>query len=209
MYCFTLNVGGQPSRGLHVKADNQSAGVFIGGDTGITLPTSKELFETMVRLDEQALQLPHLKDITNLPLPLVYNANLVDRATLEGTEPAPEDEDVERPVLVGRSSDDPDRRALVHVLPPEGVHVRYSGCYKREQFTGTKVIRGYPSILEVEGIEVLAECNGEVLLIMQPNASFRVSLPRHHEPNFHMYRLTMAKRPRLVPTTPTTRREAA
>lgn len=206
MYCFTLNVGEQPSRGLHVKADNQTASVFIGGDDGISLPTSRELFETMVKLDQQAMQLPQLKDTTSLPLPLVCNADLVDKAKLEGTE---QDDEVERPILVGKSSNDPDRRALVHVIPPEGVHVRYTGCYKREQFTGVKVIRGYPSIQEVEGIELLSECNGELLLIMQPNASFRVSLPRGHDPNFFMYRLTMARRPRLVPTTPTTKREAA
>lgn len=204
MYCFTLNVGGDLSRGIRIEMDGRTPcpGVYIGGEKdGVALPVAEEWFHQMVELDRLALELPELKDCDSLKLPLIMNAGLEEKEIEEGASACK---------LVSRPGNEPDKRALVRVIPPDEVRIRHSGCYKMETFDGRRVTRGFPKLRDVPGIELLAEVGGEAIFIMGPGAAFRIGMPRGASPKFHMFRLTSTgAKPRLIDITPADRSEAA
>ena len=180
MYCYTLALGKEPSRGIHIQMDGRTPvpGVYIGNDKeGVTLPVSQKWFELMTELDHQVLDLPEMRG-RSFGLPTVLNADI---------EEIEEGDDIMLQ-LVSRSGKEIDQRVLVHVIPPEGARVTYSGNYKVESLKDRRVVRAYPRLDDVPGIEVLTQCGSELVLVMQPNAVFRAVLPKEFQNRYLSYR---------------------
>jgi len=207
MYCFTLKIGEAPVRGIRIGMDSRMSvpGILVGSDKdGIQIPCEVAWFNKMVELDHQTLELPELKG-SQLPLPIIMNADLREVETGQKDD---EGHPLVECQMVGRPGSETDRRALVHVIPPDGARARFSGCYKIESMVDAKVSRGYPGLEHVPGVSVVAHINGEALLVLHPNAAFRATLPRSTQPNLFMYRLTSTgSKTRLIDLTP--KREAA
>jgi hypothetical protein len=203
MYCFTLVAGSEVERGIRIKNSSVPAscpGVSVG-DTETFLAVSQDWFDQMINLDQKALELPALKG-KQLALPTLMNTEFTEEGLV--TQPTGHLKDLAKCCLVSRPGNDLDRRALVHLMRPQPQGYRATGCYKVESVSargtgGLKVIRNYPPLDEVVGIEMVAEVAGGALFIMHPGAAFRVALPRGSEPPFVMYRLTPSgMRPNLI-----------
>ena len=166
MYCYTLNIGGVPERGIRIAmVEKYKVPAVVVGDQekGDMIPIDQAWFDHIVTLQQVAKDLPMLKGKA-LSLPMLMNCEL------EGTDPS-------EYKLVGRPNPEPDTRALVHLIPPEGAEVRYTGCYKIEKEEEGKVVAKYPKLDSVVGLEHIAgKLRGEVLLIMHLGSSVRIIL---------------------------------
>jgi hypothetical protein len=195
MRCYTLVIGGVPEEGIRLSMDpgDSVPGVVVGPrEHGLVVPVDSAWFKTIVDLQQNALQLQECHG-KSLGLPLITHCEL------EG-ENLEDDGDRKAFVLHSRSGRDKDRRVLIHLLPPEGERVRYTGCHKIESYDKDtqKVTRQYPKLDDVVGIELIAGTHGEALIIMHPGASFRVTRSKSsHHPDFHLYMLIASRSPKI------------
>jgi len=216
MHCFTLVVGEEVTRCIHIgvakNAETTCPGIAVG-KAGQFLPMSQDWFDHMVMLDQRALELPELKGVQLVMAPI---ANAALHEEVIGTEERDGKlEQLVRCSLVSRPRDELDRRALVHLIQPSDIKAKYSGGYKVEHPTKRKgteeirIARSYPKLRDTAGIEVLAEDDGDAVFTMLPGAAFRIDAPkgvRYEMPDapgstapFLMYRLSPTGRtPNLV-----------
>jgi hypothetical protein len=204
MRCFTLHVGEEVTQGIRIKVaegtDTTCPGILVGGNKGPFLPVEQAWFDRMVERDQRALELPELI----VPPLTIMHADFYE----EGhgvTQPTGKVEELSKCSLVSRPGGEKDRRALVYLAQTPGIRASYTGCYKiesavrRKDSEYIKVVRNYPNLEDVIGVEMIAEANGEALFIMHPGAAFRIAMPKNHDPSFIMYRLTpTGARPNLI-----------
>jgi len=214
MHCFTLAVGGEVTRGIHVRVAEGTGttcpGILVGDNKGPFLPVEQAWFDRMVERDQRALELPELI----VPPPTIMHADFYEEG--QGiTDPTGNVEDLSRCCLVSKPGGESDRRALVWMTKAPGLRATYTGCYKVESIakrgdSNIKVVRNYPNLEDVIGVEMIAEDSGSALFIMHPGAAFRIALPKNSYPSFLMYRLTpTGAKPNLIKLEPRDRDKVA
>lgn len=191
MHCYTLPLGGAPTRGiaLAMEPSDEVPGVVIGqrdAKDGAFIPIEAPWFERIKDLHRQASSLQEIRGKT-LTLPLMTHCEL------EGVGPS----DFR---LLSRPSREQDNRVLVKIVPPEGAKVRYTGCYRQETMSEQdKVVRSYPAIDKLVGVEHIAGRRGEILLVMYPASAIRAEVGGGVA---YVYRLAGKKfEPRIIDTT--------
>jgi hypothetical protein len=164
--------------------------VVVGGqEKGDAIPIDQAWFDRIIELQKAARELPQLKGRA-LSLPVLMHCEL------EGIEPSKYE-------LFERPGNEPDRRALVHLIPPEGAKVAYSGSYKIEKEDGNKIVAKYPRIDEVVGVEFIAgRPRGEILIIMHPGSSVRVVQTVLNDAHVFRYKLSGWGEPKIIDTSP-------
>lgn len=198
MHCYTLPLGGTPTRGiaLAMEPSDEVPGVVIGqrdAKDGAFIPIEAPWFERIKDLHRQASSLQEIRGKT-LTLPLMTHCELIGgEVEEEGGKRKPLQ-------LVSRPSREQDNRVLVKIVPPEGVKVRYTGCYRQETMSEQdKVVRSYPAIDKLVGVEHIAGRRGEILLVMYPASAIRAEVGGGVA---YVYRLAGKKfEPRIIDTT--------
>ena len=214
MQCFTVTVGEGVTRGIRLEiaksGEASRSGINIGTH-GLFLPVAQDWFDSMVDLDQKALAFPGL-----VVQPLTITHAAFHEEGIGVTDPSGKVEDLPRCSLVSRPDNELDRRALVYLTHAARDRVSYTGCYMSERLAKKqgsdhiKVVRDYPPLEEVIGIEFIAGAGGDAMFIMHPGSAFRVELPRGNNPSFVMYRLTSTgARPNLIMLEPRGRSQAA
>ena len=200
MYCYTLVIGGVPERGIQLSMIPGAGlpGVVIGtGEDRVAIPVTQALFDSIVDVQQSALQLRECQG-KELSLPWMSNCD-VEGGSLDSSGKRKEF------VLVERAGNEQDKRALVHLVPAEDERVRYCGCHQIETINEAthKVIRKWPKLEDIVGIEYLGGCHGEHLIIMYPGASFRAQRTGFQKSIRQTYMLSSSNssRPRVIDTT--------
>ncbi len=192
MHCYTLPLGGTPIRGIELAMEPSDPvpGVVIGqrdAKDGAFIPIDAAWFATIQDLHRQASGLQECRGKT-LTLPRMTHCELEGNSLQDFR-------------LLSRPSREQDVRVLVKIVPPEGVtKVRYTGCYRQETMSEQdKVIRTYPAIDKLVGVEHIAGRRGEVLLVMYPASAIRAEVGGGQA---YVYRLAGKKfEPRIIDTT--------